>query len=108
MRQWAFARVSLKLSDAEFFGYTHPQLDALTDAWAENRQWELAVQTACALNAKWSSSKTILPFSPRDFLPKSKEEERAEAEVKERALELRFAAMASSLTKKGTADGARK
>lgn len=108
MRQWAFARVSLKLSDAEFFGYTQPQLDALTDAWAENRQWELAVQTACALNAKWSSSKILLPFSPRDFLPKSKEEEHAEAEVKERALELRFAAMASSLAKKGAPDGARK
>lgn len=115
MRQWAFARISLRLTDAEFFGYTAAQIDALTEVWAEERQWDLAVQTACALNAKWSSSKTILPFSPRDFIPKSEEEKRVEARAKEKAqaerdrlLELRLASVVAALPRKEAADGSRK
>lgn len=115
MRQWAFARISLRLTDAEFFSATPAQLEAMTEVWAEERQWDLACRTASALNSKWSSSKHLLLFSPRDFIPKSADELRAEAkaEVRSRAdrdriLEMRFAAAAASLPKKGGSDGARK
>ena len=114
MRQWAFARISLRITDAEFFGYTPAQLEALTEVWAEERQWDLASRTASALNSKWSHAKQIVPFSPRDFIPKSAEERRVEAKAKalskaanDRLLELKFAATAAALPKKGASDGAR-
>jgi len=108
MRQWAFARISLRLSDAEFFGYTPAQLEALTETWADERQWELASRTASALNTKWSHAKQVVPFSPRDFIPKSAEERRAEEKSqakaqasRDRMLELKFSAMANVLPRKG-------
>lgn len=114
MRQWAFARISLRLTDAEFFAATPAQLEALTEVWAEERQWDLACRTASALNSKWSHSKQIVPFSPRDFIPKSADELRVEAKAeakaradRDRILELRFAAAAAALPKKGGRDGAR-
>lgn len=74
MSGWAFARISLRLTDEEFFRYTPAQLDALTHAWEEERSWEFALVTASALNAKWSNKEALLPFAPKDFLPKSPEE----------------------------------
>ena len=86
----------------------------MTEAWSEERQWELASRTASALNSKWSHSKQIVPFSPRDFIPKSAEEIRAEEKAdakaqatRDRLLELRFSSVAASLPKKGVGDGAR-
>lgn len=115
MRQWAFARISLRLTDAEFFGYTAAQIDALTEVWAEERQWDLASRTASALNSKWSHSKQVVPFSPRDFIPKTPEEVRAEERAKEKArverdrlLELRLASVVATLPRKEADDGAGK
>lgn len=106
MRRWAFARISLQLTDAEFFRYTSSQVEALTEAWTEKRQWELAVQTASALNSKWSTKDNVMPFSPLEFIPKTEEEEKASEAARARAqaarektLELRFAAMAKALPK---------
>lgn len=107
MRKWAFARISLQLTDEEFFRYTPAQIEALTESWTEKCQWELAVQTACALNQKWSKPDNLMPFSPLEFIPKTEEEEKASQAARVRAqqarettLELRFAAMANSLSKK--------
>lgn len=74
MRQWAFARISLKLTDEEFARYTPAQIEALTQVWEEERQWDLASATAAALNSNWSHKENLLPFSPKDFLPKTPED----------------------------------
>ncbi len=112
MRQWAFARISLRLTDSEFFSSTPAQIEAMTEVWAEDRQWDLASRTASALNAKWSHEKKVVPFSPRDFIPKTAEEKRADARAeskaraeRDRILEMKFASVSASLPKKGAPDG---
>lgn len=104
MRRWAFARISLKLTDAEFFSYTPAQIEALAEASEHEHAWELAVATAAGLNAKWGSRKNPLPFSPDDFMPKTKEEleeerkqQAAAQALKDDMLELRFKNLANEL-----------
>ena len=111
MTGWAFARISLKLTDEEFFRYTPAQLDALTQAWEEERSWDFALATASALNAKWSHAEKILPFSPKEFLPKTPEEvaqwEAAQAKLQkaqQQFLASGLSALAKSLPKSNHGD----
>lgn len=106
IERWAFARINLHLSDEEFARYTPAQVAALTKVWEDGKQWEFALATASALNSKWSHADKALPFSPRDFLPKTpaqvKAEEKARAaaqEMRDGILEIQFAAFAKQ--KKG-------
>lgn len=75
MQAWAFARVSLHLTDEEFFRYTPTQVEALTAIWEQERSWEHALAMATALNAKWSHQDKPLPFTTKDFMPMTPEEQ---------------------------------
>lgn len=106
IERWAFARINLRLSDAEFASYTPAQVAALTKVWEDGKQWEYALATASALNSKWSSPEKPIPFAPKDFLPRTpaqqKAEEKARAaaqEMRDGILEIQFAAFAKQ--KKG-------
>lgn len=53
---------------------------ALTKVWEQERQWDLAVSTAAALNTKWSHKEKVVPFTPQDFLPKTPEQLKVQEE----------------------------
>ncbi|MBK8477798.1 MAG: hypothetical protein IPL39_16280 [Opitutaceae bacterium] len=105
IERWAFARINLHLSDEEFAATPRPKSppSPRSGRTASN---EFALATASALNSKWSHADKALPFSPRDFLPKTpaqvKAEEKARAaaqEMRDGILEIQFAAFAKQ--KKG-------
>lgn len=76
MQRWAFARISLRLTDEEFFRYTPAQIQALTQTWEAEQQWQYAVAMSAAMSARWGGQENPVPFTPKDFLPKTSEEQK--------------------------------
>lgn len=103
MERWAFARISLKLTDAEFFSYTPEETNQLTKTWSEERQWEYAVAMAAASSARWGNEERPIPFLPKDFMPPTPEEtKKREADLAklEKAQQKFFAAGLTALSKR--------
>ena len=76
MQRWAFARISLRLTDEEFFRYTPAQIEALTKTWETEQQWQYAVAMSATMSARWSNSDQPIPFNPKDFLPRTPAEQK--------------------------------
>lgn len=70
---------------------------ALIRVWEQERQWEVAVSTAAALNTKWSHKDKVVPFTPQDFMPKTPEQLKKQEEQEARLRKAQQQFLAGSL-----------